>query len=109
VICKYLFNRKIKCTEILRISLKKTKQSTWLKNKIILGWDIAAPSERCASVRAVGPRFELQQWQWVVFCSDLLWTVRGSSMRTLIVVDCLLCYTDNTLCSQRLEPPSKAG
>jgi hypothetical protein len=44
------------------------------------------------------------------FHSDLLSTARGGSMWALLVeFACLLCYPGNTLCSERLEPPGKAG
>jgi hypothetical protein len=41
------------------------------------------------------------------FCSDLLLTAKGSSTWALFVVACLLCYLDNTLCCQHLEPPGR--
>jgi hypothetical protein len=40
---------------------------------------------------------------------DLLLTARGSSTFAPIVVACLLCYSGNTLCSQRIERPRRAG
>jgi hypothetical protein len=45
----------------------------------------------------------------LTFRSYLLLTARGGSTRALIEFACLPCYPGNTLCSQRLEPPGRAG
>jgi hypothetical protein len=46
----------------------------------------------------------------LTFRYDLQLTARGDSMRALLVeFACLPCYPGNTLCSQRLEPPGRAG
>jgi hypothetical protein len=34
---------------------------------------------------------------------------KSDSMWALIEFACLLCYLINTICSQRLEPPGRAG
>jgi hypothetical protein len=46
----------------------------------------------------------------VNFRSDLLFIARGGSTWALLdEFACLPCYPGNTLCSQRLEPPGRAG
>jgi hypothetical protein len=73
------------------------------------GWDLAEWSERCASILKMtgsnpsgGSEFTLR--------SDLLLTARGGSTWALLIeFACLPRYPGNTLCSQRLEPPGRAG
>jgi hypothetical protein len=72
------------------------------------GWDLAEWLERCASIPKItgsnpsgGSEF--------TFHSYLLLTARGGSTWALIEFACLPCYPGNTLCSQRLEPPERAG
>jgi hypothetical protein len=73
------------------------------------GWDLVEWLERCASIPMItssnpsgGSEFTCR--------SDVLLTARGGCMRALLVeFACLPCYPGNTLCSQRLEPPERAG
>jgi hypothetical protein len=72
------------------------------------GWDLAERSERCAGIPKVAGS-NLSGGNESTLRSDLLLTARGSSTWVLIVVACLLCYPGNTLCSERLELPGRAG
>jgi hypothetical protein len=74
---------------------------------ILRGWDLAEWSERCASIpKITGSNPSGSE---LTFRSDLLLTARGGSTGALIEFACLLCYSGNTLCSQRLESPGRAG
>jgi hypothetical protein len=68
-------------------------------------WDLAGWSETCASMPKVTGS-NPSGFSELAFHSDLLLTARGSNTWALVVVACLLCYLDNTLCSQSLEPPN---
>jgi hypothetical protein len=72
------------------------------------GWDLAEWLERCASIPKITGS-NPSGGNELTFCSDLLLTARGVSTWALIVVASLSCYRGNTLCSQRLEPPRRAG
>jgi hypothetical protein len=77
-----------------------TKETHNFKNN--KWWDLADWSERCASILKItgsNPSGDSE----LIFLSDLLLTVRGSSAWVLIEFACLLCYPGNTLCSQLLE------
>jgi hypothetical protein len=69
---------------------------------------LAEWSERCANIPKItgsNPSGGSES----TFRSDLLLTARGGSTRALIEFACLQCCPGNTLCSQRLEPPKRAG
>jgi hypothetical protein len=70
--------------------------------------DLAEWSERCASISKITGS-NPSGGSELTFRSDLLLTARGGSTLALIEFACLLCYSDNTLCSQRLELPVRAG
>jgi hypothetical protein len=70
--------------------------------------DLAEWWERCASILKITSS-NLNGGSELTFHSDLLLTARGSSTWALIEFACLLCYPGNTLCSQRLESPGRAG
>jgi hypothetical protein len=75
---------------------------------ILWGWNLAERSERCASkpkITGSNPSGGSD----LTFRSDLLLTARGGSTWALIEFACLPCYPGITLCSQRLEPPERAG
>jgi hypothetical protein len=74
----------------------------------VWGWDLAEWSERWASIPKITSS-KPSGGSELTFRSDLLLTARGSSTWALNELACLLCYPGNTLCSQRLEPPGKAG
>jgi hypothetical protein len=65
-------------------------------------------SERCASIPKIAGSNPSGVSE-LTFRSELLLTAIGGSTRALIDFTCLPCYQGNTLCSQRLEPPGRAG
>jgi hypothetical protein len=71
-------------------------------------WDLAEWSERCAGIPMITGS-NPSGGNELTFRSHLLLTARNSSTRALIEFACLLCYPGNTLCSQHLEPPRRAG
>jgi hypothetical protein len=71
-------------------------------------WHLVKRSERFTSMPKVAG-LNPSGGSDFAFRSDLLLTVRGSSTWALIMDACLLCYPGNTLYSQRLEPPKRAG
>jgi hypothetical protein len=75
----------------------------WDLAKVGLGWVV-----REVRQHPKNHEFKSQGWQ-LTFRSDLLLTARGGSTWVLIEYACLPCYPGNTLCSQRLEPPGRAG
>jgi hypothetical protein len=74
-----------------------------------VGWDLVEWLETCASILMITSSNPSGGSEFT-FRSDLLLTARGGSKRALLVeFVCLPCYTGNTLCSQRLELPGRAG
>jgi hypothetical protein len=69
---------------------------------------LAKWSERCASIPTITGS-NLSGGSELTIWSDSLLTARGSSMWAFTEFACLPCYPGNTLCSQRLEPPGRAG
>jgi hypothetical protein len=72
------------------------------------GWDLVEWLERCASIPKITSS-NLSSGGELTFCSDLLLTARGGSTWALFEFACLPCYPGNTLCSQRVESPGRAG
>jgi hypothetical protein len=65
--------------------------------------------ERCASIPMI-TSLNPSGGSEFTFRSDLLLTARGGCTCALLVeFACLPCYPGNTLCSQRREPPGRAG
>jgi hypothetical protein len=69
---------------------------------------MAERSEWCASIPKIAGSNPSGSSE-LTFRSDLLLTARGGSTRALIEFACLPCYPGNTLCSERLERPGRAG
>jgi hypothetical protein len=78
-------------------------------NTCTKGWDLVEWLERCASIPMITSSNPSGGSEFT-FRSDLLLTARGGSTWALLVeFACLPCYPGNTLCSQHLEPPGRAG
>jgi hypothetical protein len=74
-----------------------------------MGWDLVEWLERCASIPMIMSLNPSGGCEFT-FRSDLLLTARGGCTSALLVeFVCLPCYLGNTLCSQRLELPGRAG
>jgi hypothetical protein len=73
------------------------------------GWDLAEWSERCACIPKITGSNSSGSRE-LTFRSDLLLTAR-CERSTWVLIDfaCPPCYPGNTLFSQRLEPPGRAG